>query len=211
LFRISNPSFSKFLKNVFFSESASYWEKRYRKNGNSGAGSYGALACYKATILNSFIQENQIKKAVEFGCGDGNQLKQYEIAEYLGLDVSVTAIEKCRRLFKSDSTKSFLLYNSQNQQCKIDEFKAELSLSFDVIYHLIEESVYENYMRHLFSSPFRFVIIYAWDVEGKRNLHVRHRKFSRWIKENQLEWDLVKQITEGKPAGACDFYIYQKK
>jgi hypothetical protein len=56
--------------------SAGYWEKRYRRNGNSGSGSYGKLAEYKATVINGFVAANNIQQVMEFGCGDGNQLKQ---------------------------------------------------------------------------------------------------------------------------------------
>ena len=35
--------------------SADYWEDRYHTKGNSGAGSYGVLAAYKAGFLNAFV------------------------------------------------------------------------------------------------------------------------------------------------------------
>jgi hypothetical protein len=197
-------------KNLFFPGSASYWEKRYRKNGHSGTGSYGENATYKAQVLNDFVSRNSIKTVIEFGCGDGNQLKQFRFPGYIGLDVSLTAIKKCIDIFKNDPTKSFFLYHPAAFADHQAAFKADLSLSLDVIYHLIEEEVFENYMNHLFSSSGRYIIIYAWDVDGKRKHHVRHRQFTRWIEENVKGWHLVEKISNGKPAGACDFFIYEK-
>ena len=55
--------------------SMDYWNERYSSGGNSGTGSYGELAFYKADFINKFIDANQILSVVEFGCGDGNQLK----------------------------------------------------------------------------------------------------------------------------------------
>ncbi|MEM6772492.1 MAG: hypothetical protein AAF597_18085, partial [Bacteroidota bacterium] len=75
-----------------FTNSAAYWEARYRKGGNSGAGSYGELARYKAEVINAFIEEHGIESVIEFGCGDGHQLGLLKMTNYLGVDVSTTAV-----------------------------------------------------------------------------------------------------------------------
>ena len=36
----------------YVNSSKDYWEKRYSKGGNSGAGSYNNLALFKASIIN---------------------------------------------------------------------------------------------------------------------------------------------------------------
>src|ERR1041385_8036217 len=79
--------------------SAQYWEARYREGGNSGDGSYGRLASFKAQVLNDFVARNQIRSVVEFGCGDGNQLSLAQYPKYLGLDVSPTAVLNCAARF----------------------------------------------------------------------------------------------------------------
>jgi hypothetical protein len=69
-------SLIRFLRNVFTSKlnnekwegSAKYWEQRYQRGGNSGAGSYDNLAKFKAKILNNFVKENHIKSVIEWGC-----------------------------------------------------------------------------------------------------------------------------------------------
>lgn len=45
---------------------------------------------------------------IEFGCGDGNQLSLLQVPGYTGVDVSRSAVEKCRSKFKDDSTKKFV-------------------------------------------------------------------------------------------------------
>lgn len=187
--------------NLFFRDSTSYWEARYQNNGNSGAGSYGEKAIYKAGFLNRFVKEQEIKTVIEFGCGDGNQLAYFEFPEYKGFDVSQTAINKCRDLFAADKTKSFY------GPCDIFTSKAELALSLDVIFHLVEDDVCEDYMKRLFSSATKYVIIYAWDVDEKRKLHVRHRCFSKWINKNIAHFRLL-QVTRKAPF--CDFYVYER-
>jgi hypothetical protein len=208
-----NNKIGKFILNANFKSrfpgSMDYWENRYQKKGTSGSGSYGSPAMYKAGILNKFVIENNITKVIEFGCGDGNQLQLFEFPAYLGLDVSITAIEKCIRIFKNDLTKSFFIYNPKGFADNLKTFKADLALSLDVIYHLLEDEVFESYMYHLFSSSTRFVIIYAWDVEGRKNLHVRHRKFTVWIEMNLKEWHLMQAIENKDLQPVCDFFIYE--
>jgi cyclopropane fatty-acyl-phospholipid synthase-like methyltransferase len=189
-------------RNITFPGSALYWEKRYRKNGNSGSGSYGRSAEYKADFLNQFVEEERIQSVIEFGCGDGNQAMQFHFPSYVGLDVSATAIERCKEVCKDDPSKQFFV--SDKKETKL---KAELVLSLDVVYHLIEKEVYETYMNQLFDAATRFVIIYAWDVESDKNYHVKHRKFSEWIKENVPDFRLFNKI---KNSTFSDFYIYER-
>ena len=53
-----------------FSGSLSYWEERYSTGGNSGVGSYGKFAEFKATTLNEFVAKHNLRSVIEFGCGD---------------------------------------------------------------------------------------------------------------------------------------------
>jgi hypothetical protein len=189
-------------KNWVFPGSAAYWEKRYRKNGNSGAGSYGRNAVYKAGILNEFVRNNNIQSVIEFGCGDGNQAMQFDFPDYTGLDVSAAAIRKCIDLSKQDPAKRFFVSDEKNTK-----LKAELSISLDVIYHLVEDEIYERYMQQLFSAATKYVIIYAWDVEADKNYHVRHRNFSQWIEDHESDFQLKDRISQEPYA---DFFIYER-
>ncbi|MEO8413552.1 MAG: class I SAM-dependent methyltransferase [Ginsengibacter sp.] len=200
---------AKKVRNLFFPGSASYWEKRYQKNGNSGNGSYGRNADYKASFINNFVSKNDIQKIIEFGCGDGNQLKHFQFPSYAGLDVSATAIEKCRQVFKADSTKRFFLYDQKDLLGSVKLYRADLALSLDVIFHLVEDEVFEAYMFRLFKSSSGYVIIYAWDVEGEKKFHVRHRCFTKWIQKNIPEFRLQERISCHPGDNFCDFFIYK--
>jgi len=198
--------------NVLFPGSIKYWEKRYSSGGNSGYGSYGKFAKFKAKIINSFVRNNKIKSIIEFGCGDGNQLSLFDFPNYKGLDVSKTAINLCRERFKNDKTKSFFFYDPKSFK-ENSEFKAELALSLDVIFHLIEDDIFESYMSHLFSSSRKFVIIYSSNMDIKRREidHVRHRRFTDWVKTNLPEWKLIKRIKNiYSNETPTDFFIFKK-
>lgn len=154
-----------------------YWENRYRSNGNSGAGSYGQLAQFKADIINNFVEKNNIETVLEIGSGDGNQLKLLNYKSYIGLDVSKTAVELTKKIFKKDKTKKFYL---------VDDFdklnsSVDLTLSIDVIYHLVEDAVFENYLEDLFALSNKYVIIYSSNEDKIIAEHVKSRKFTDWI------------------------------
>ena len=87
---------------------AAYWETRYASGKNSGSGSYGRLAVFKAEIINDFCKKHNINTVIEWGCGDGNQLSLMNYPLYTGLDVSCTVIELCREHYANDKSKKFI-------------------------------------------------------------------------------------------------------
>lgn len=113
--------------------------------------------------------------------------------------------------FKNDKTKSFFLYNPKYFRDSNSIFKADLALSLDVIYHLIEYNIFKIYMEHLFLSSDKFVIIYSSDFNTNQKYHVRHRQFSKWIRDNLPEWKLINKIKNRYPNEShSEFFIYKK-
>ncbi|MBT8288947.1 MAG: class I SAM-dependent methyltransferase [Bacteroidia bacterium] len=207
--------FGKSAKAEYIQSSQDYWERRYIKNKNSGAGSYGRLADFKAELINDFVATHNIYKVIELGCGDGNQLQLAEYPQYIGFDVSKKAIDLCWEMFADDDTKQFFL---MDEDARLNE-KADLSISLDVIYHLIEDEVFENYMNRLFNCSNRYVIIYSSNYDGFLAKHVMSRKFTDWITEHvSQEWHLKSLVKNRFPfdksdpdnTSISDFYIYEK-
>lgn len=197
-----------------FRTSGEFWETRYNFGGNSGKGSYGKLAEFKAEIINQFVKDHKIKTVIEYGCGDGNQLKFADYPAYTGFDVAQTAVDMCKSVFANDHTKAF------KNIADYDGERADLTLSLDVIYHLIEDPVFNNYMTQLFDSADRYVIIYSsnYDDAGQAVDHVKHRQFTKWIAEHRCEWQLIQKIDNkypfignNKTGSRADFFIYKKK
>lgn len=200
--------FGKFFSRRKSFDSASYWEQRYVSGRTSGEGSYGELAEFKAQVINEFVASNHIKTVIEYGCGDGNQLAMSNYPSYIGFDVSMTAIERCTKKFCDDTSKRFdVIGNYQGET-------AELTISLDVLYHLVEDSVYNEYMERLFKSSDKFVIIYSNNADQGQSEckpHVRSRKFTDWIEQNARGWKLINVIeNRHKHASAADFFIYEK-
>lgn len=185
-----------------FPGSATYWDRRYAFGGDSGAGSYNALADFKAKAINEFVQNNHINNVVELGCGDGNQLSMMNYPSYLGIDVSESAVQICEKKFIIDSTKRFSTLDRRGEEI------FDLSLSLDVIFHLVEDSVFHDHMDLLLSISNKWAIIYSSNLtqaEFLRQygcleaLHVRHRRFTDWISTHRPDWKLLETIDNAFP------------
>lgn len=194
--------------------SASYWEIRYLTGETSGLGSTGRLARFKADILNALVREHDIRTVLEFGCGDGEQLALAEYPLYLGLDVSPSAVEICRRKFAGDAAKRFSLLGEYSGE------RVDLVLSLDVIYHLVEDLVYDAHMAALFAAARRFVVIYSSDTDEQPRgcgAHCRLRQFSSWVAARRPDWRLLRRVanlypfTPEDPLGSLsDFFVYAR-
>lgn len=196
-----------------FRGSADFWESRYQTGGNSGAGSYGRFAEFKAEVLNAFVAERGVQSVIEFGCGDGNQLRLARYPHYSGYDISERAVASCIEAFEGDRTKRFRPMRAYDGE------QAELALSLDVVYHLVEDGVFAEYMRTLFGAATRFVIVYSSNATSIPNSapHVRHRVFTEWVEANAPEWRLAKRVPNRYPfrgdhttGSFADFYIFER-
>ena len=170
-------------------DSVEYWKKRYATGGNSGSGSYGGLAEYKASSLNRFIADHDVESIVEFGSGDGNQLGLINIPKYLGLDVSPDAIANTSKMYEDDQSKSFLLYDPDNFE-STSEVTSQLAISMDVILHLTEDERFDRYMKNLFASATRFVGIFNTATDTQLATMAKHNRFRdhrTWISTNRPE------------------------
>ena len=201
-----------------FSSSRQYWEERYRAGGTSGSGSYGRLAKFKSEILNDFLKSHPVQTVIEFGCGDGNQLLYMNYPEYVGIDVSSDALGRAAKKFKKDSTKQFFLSGSSEFKASGKDTGNDLSLSLDVIYHLVEDEVFHQYMTELFAASGKFVIVYASNMDRPPDNHVRHRKFTNWVDAHAAQWELIETINNRFPYDVenpnetswADFFIFQR-
>lgn len=87
-----------------------------------------------------------------------------------------------------------------------------------MIYHLVENKIFQKYLRYVFHSSSKYVIIYASNFEQKQSGDVKHRKFTNWIENNIKNFKLINKILNKYPyeksnpnnTSLADFFIYQK-
>ena len=198
-----------------FEQSTKYWNDRYSLGGNSGAGSYGRLAHFKADVLNEFVAEHGVRSVIEFGSGDGAQLELARYPQYTGIDVSQSAIDLCTRKFARDRTKRF----HHSSYLDSETIVADLGMSLDVIYHLVEDEIFDVYMSRLVTSAERYICIYSSNYYGVApEPHIRHRCFTDWLARRAPQWRLLRKIPNPYPADPArpqdtswaDFYFFER-
>lgn len=195
--------------------SLAYWRNRYAKGQNSGSGSYGQVAKFKADAFNAFVGEHKISRCIEFGCGDGNQLSFLNIESYLGFDVAPNAVELCIEKYKNDPNKSFMLYDPTHF-VNNSFIRAELTLSMDVILHLIEDDIYSEYMQALFGASEKFVAIFTTATDEQPAKMAPHNKFRDhrpWVRQFAPNFREITSVLTPEELGYPEdtgFYFYSK-
>jgi SAM-dependent methyltransferase len=187
--------------------SKSFWENRYRNNGNSGLGSYGDEANFKASYINNLIKKESIKTITDLGCGDGNQISLLSgFEKYYGYDFSDTALIKSKNINKGEE------YEFINNISDLPV--SDMSMSLDVIYHIVEDDIYNEYLSNLFRLGSKYVLIYSTDVDIPQvSEHIKSRSFTNWVNDNNVNYELkeVSQYPKKLEANGVGFYLFQKK
>jgi predicted O-methyltransferase YrrM len=192
-------------------DSSTYWDERYKVGGNSGRGSYGYLAKYKGSIIQSILKKHEIQSMIDYGVGDGNQTRYYKTPPtYVGIDISPTAIQMCKDMFYYNHDKTFYTTNEYFSLHK--DTKYELAVSCDVILHLTDDKVYQEYMQTLFSLSSKYVLIYTLDQDINHAMHVRFRKFTPYIESTFPDLELMEMVPnkyKEQPIPLPNFYLYR--
>ena len=195
-------------------DSAKYWNRRYGNGGNSGDGSRGEILNWKADQINSLISELGCRYVIDFGCGDGVLASLLKVESYLGLDVSENIILKNAATKKDNQT--FEVYGNRAASSK-RYFGSDLSLSVDVILHLIEEHIYNDYMLSLFFSTQKYVLIFNTNtkiqIQGM-NKHNKFRNHQEWVEQFATNFRLKKftpyDLGDSFVFGETGFFLYER-
>lgn len=136
-----------------------YWEDIYRYGGTSGNGSYGEIALFKANIVNNIIEKYNANTVIEFGCGDGNQLGYMNYNNYIGFDISNSAVERCRNLYINDNSKEFIHYTPDSFDCS--PYRADMVVCLDVLYHITDENDFVNTLTYISKCASKVVVLFT--------------------------------------------------
>lgn len=188
-------------------DSKKYWENRYLTNGNSGAGSYGTEAMFKANYINGVIKKYGINSISDFGCGDGNQISLLTgFKKYYGYDFSRTTIDNCIK--KLTDKRYQFEYNIEDIPI------SDITISLDVTYHILEDDYFEEYMNSLFMKSNKYVLIYSMNrndaTSQNMSIHLKNREFVGWVSNNYPHFELVETIKFPEKTNDIGFYLFIK-
>ena len=172
--------------------SKQYWIDRYKNGGFSGAGSRGDEANHKADLVNYWITMLNIKTIQDYGVGDAYQVSLLTgYSFYTGYDISQECVDKCSLLPNS----GIMYFTTDINEIDND---ADLALSLDVIFHLVEDDVYHQYLKMLFENKHKYVIIYGYSKDDNQGMavHMKMRDFLKDIAELYKDFELI-STTQG--------------
>lgn len=160
-------------------------------------------------MINAFVADNGVASVLDLGCGDGNLLSMLDVPDYVGVDVSSTALACC--ITRSPRYR-FLPLDAVDAVAP-----AELALCIDVIFHLVEDDAFARTRQALFAHATRFVLVYASNVDADWPApHVRHRRFTDHVAAAFSDWWLLAHLPNPYPFDPCrpaetsfaDFFVY---
>lgn len=134
---------------------AEYWENRYKRGGTSGRGSIGELGKWKWEVIEKFAKPTD--DLIDVGCGDLSFWTGRDFpGRYTGIDVSQTIIERNR---KSRPNLKFLCSSADEL---VDIGTAGIVFCLDVLFHIMDDQIYEKTLSNLTKYSSDWIFIYTW-------------------------------------------------
>ena len=176
-------------------DSNSYWTKRYghfekkKFKGASGNGRMNFRLKYKANVINTIIRKCEVKSVIDYGCGDGLLINLLTVDRYHGIEISQPLVDELLIRFKGQGN-----YQFGTKACDSGQNFFDLALSIDVIFHLLEDDVYNTYLSQLFNGKSDFVLIKSSnhnEIGTGKNAHIRHRFFLDDVCSRFPQYELI--------------------
>lgn len=171
-----------------------YWKNRHRKKRGTwqavGRGSIGRLADWKVQCVNELVAATGAISMIDIGCGDGRLAQSFKVPDYLGLDVSGHPLEEARARVGGRRIWRFERYDPEEHLRET----ADVAISLDVAFHLVDDALYRRHLEHLFGAARRAVGIYSTDFDGPPRGHVRDRAVSDHVEDLYPGWVQTKRL-----------------
>jgi len=164
----------------------SYWETRYHRGGNSGAGSRGPEAGWKIRQIVQWVRKTGSKSILDFGCGDGfvamELLRQLPEVTYLGLDISSTIVASNQDKALQHGYADRARFIACDVSAPWRGGSSDCVLNLDVLFHIREDRSFDQLVANIKSSATKVALVCTWNeaVIGSRWLkggHVFYRPF----------------------------------
>lgn len=171
-----------------------YWNERYKRGGNSGEGSRGKFADYKSKVLREFIESHKIETITDLGCGDAYNFDLVNFTgKYRGYDISKFVVDM-NNLNKIKSNFNYYVLEKETDYNSV--VISQLSMSMDVIMHLVNNYDFDLYMNTLFNSSSQFVAIFNTSTNeqiSNMSWHNFYRNEGDWVLRNRTNWVIISE------------------
>jgi len=128
-----------------------YWDRRYSRGGSSGAGSVGKLREWKWERIIYYAKN--IDDVIDVGCGDRSFWYGRSCKNYIGIDSSKVIIDKLKK-------------RKDGQYIYAEELPdlppVRIVLCLDVLFHVMDDGLYERMIQKLKEYSNEWIFIYTW-------------------------------------------------
>lgn len=185
----NKQSESKIENNKTFStpnfNNSTFWENRYNTNPQlgSGIGSREPYLSYKKELIAEILQQYNPGTVLDVGCGDLEVVKELEISNYTGIDVSSTVLSKNKNI----KPKWNFIQGNFLDIIKNNNVKADLVMCLDVLIHQHDYQSYHDFVGALVESSNLIGIIsaYEWFPRGnyRSEITAYHEPITKTLKK----------------------------
>jgi hypothetical protein len=154
-----------------------FWDYRYAAfpDRGSGIGSRGGNLDYKRNLLRREGVE-AARSILDIGCGDFEVLRDFTLADYLGIDLSSQAVAKSRA---ARPDLQFALYEGQ------DIPEADMVLCFEVLIHQESKAAYDALIRFMAARARKTLIVSGYEQKIPHHMVYFHERLSMSLAATQ--------------------------
>lgn len=163
-------------------DEATYWEARYSKGGNAGAGSDGDEADFKVAFIEGVMAHVDASSLLDIGAGDGlihELIPRFPNVDYHAVDISQTAINKLSDAYDDRALVSFEVADASEGL----HTSADVVLCIDVLFHQSTQEKFDAVIRNACYCAKRATVFATWnagilDKHDKLAPHCFYRPFA---------------------------------
>lgn len=163
-----------------------FWDKHYYEGGTSGPGSIDSYRDWKWKVITGMA--GQIDDVIDIGCGDLSFWEGKQCKNYTGIDISKVIIDKNIKL---RPVWNFIVKSADEL---VGELQAPVVLCLDVLFHIMDEVVYEKIFKNLGHYSSKWIFLNTWRMSpfGQVNTDGKYQTYWGYIPKiegfNQVKW-----------------------
>lgn len=191
-------------------EILSFFSDRFEKEGNVGWGSTPEFAwlSQKQQALESIAKPEY--RVLDLGCGDFGVIKdvlQRIPMDYIGIDGSQYLIDHNKEKYGQSANIDFMV--KPFSELIKEKVEKDIIIAFDVLFHIIEDKLYKDLIKWIFSQNSKYILMTYHEVEEKTQSYEHGHFIPRPIKLKQKGYKIIFE-THFKDRDDLKLVVYEK-
>lgn len=179
-----------------------YWNRRYKRGGNSGHGSIGKERIWKWSIIQQYVKIEDCS-VLDLGCGDMTFWGDIRPRAYIGLDYSAEIIAKNRAKYFGLN-----FYREDLTKPRITTPAVDVVFCFDMLFHQPSTCNFLAVLSYLNSVDAKMLFLTNFEtMPSKSGGHMSYRVLEKY-RGLLSNWSVVKVCIS--PIDQKLLYVFQR-